>query len=271
MQRFRIVPVKQRDPWLDSGSEQRIHQSIIKIEAARVERTHAIGNHARPGDGESIGAYTQIAHQRDVVTPTIEVIASDFTRGAITDRARPFAKGIPDRHTAAGSRRGSFDLVGRGRGAPHEVAAEIAAQSGCAARHRTSDGCGAQCKECAPIDAMTIVAGVGCLHAANALRECSVIGRKCIAGIERGLAVPVDSSAAERRAALVSMIHSKSPLVREAGAIIRRTTQTSRLQPHLSAPVARGATLIHANPGNAASAKAPRSIPMASPLATAQP
>ena len=121
LQRQRQVPVVQADPRFDAGFEQPVDQPVVEGQPGLVERARALRQHARPGDRETIGADTDVAHQRDVLAPAMIVVAGDVAGVAVGDATRLMGKDIPDARSPTIFRDGAFDLVTRGGYAPHEV------------------------------------------------------------------------------------------------------------------------------------------------------
>src|SRR5581483_7514965 len=72
-----------------------------------------------PGDREAIRLQAEVAHQGDVVFPTVVVIGRDVAGVAVADLAGRVAETIPDRLAAAVFFDGALDLVRR-RGCPED-------------------------------------------------------------------------------------------------------------------------------------------------------
>src|SRR5690606_15863838 len=89
------------------------------VELARPARLHA-----RPRDGEAVGAQPQVLDVLDVLLPPVEVVVRDVARVAVQRLAGRVRERVPDGRAAPALRRTALDLVGRGRGSPEEVAGE---------------------------------------------------------------------------------------------------------------------------------------------------
>src|SRR4029434_10736041 len=65
----RKIPVEERDERRDAGVEQAVDELIVKGEAALVDGTDAIGQHARPGDAQAIRLKAELLHDRNIFAP----------------------------------------------------------------------------------------------------------------------------------------------------------------------------------------------------------
>ncbi len=85
LERLRQVPVVQRDPRADAGTEQLVDEPLVEPEAVGGQRPGAVGLQARPGDREAVGVETELAHQRDVLAIAVVVVGGDVAGVAVED------------------------------------------------------------------------------------------------------------------------------------------------------------------------------------------
>jgi len=97
---------------------------IVKIHSGGVGAPPALRQHARPGNGEAIGAQAQVSHPGHVLAPAVIVVTGNVARAAICNPAGRVRKAVPDGLTFAVLVPGAFYLIGRGRRAPHEIGRE---------------------------------------------------------------------------------------------------------------------------------------------------
>src|SRR5690606_16441490 len=84
----------------------------------------AAGQHARPGDGEAVGADAQFGEDVQVLFQAVVVVAGQVTGVAVGHQAGGVGEGVPDGRPAAVLVPGTLHLVGgRGR-TPQEVVGE---------------------------------------------------------------------------------------------------------------------------------------------------
>src|SRR5258708_13545832 len=58
-----IIPVKQRDPRLNAGGEQLIHQPVVERQAGFIDRAGATRNDPWPREREAVGFEAELSHQ----------------------------------------------------------------------------------------------------------------------------------------------------------------------------------------------------------------
>ncbi len=117
----RKIPVEKRDPRRDAGGEQLVHQTVVETEAGRADLADAGGEHARPGDGETVGLQADLAHERDVLRVAAVVVAGDVAVVAFPDASLLMGKHVPDGVALAVGVARAFDLIGRRGGAPDKA------------------------------------------------------------------------------------------------------------------------------------------------------
>jgi len=132
---LRQIPVIQAEPGLDSRRQQRVDEAVIECQPRLVGVTAAVRQDARPGDRKPIGVDAEIAHQRNVLGPTMVMIAGGVAGIAVGDAPDLAAKGVPDAGASTVFTHGAFDLVARCRDAPDEPVAAVG-RRGCFNRGR---------------------------------------------------------------------------------------------------------------------------------------
>ncbi len=109
---------------LDAPLQHAVDQAVVEVETGLVDGAGALGDEARPGEGEAIGVKARVADQIEILGPEFVVIAGVEAGIAIVDIAGGGGERIPDR-TAPTVALPALDLVGgRGR-AKGEVGTEI--------------------------------------------------------------------------------------------------------------------------------------------------
>src|SRR5688572_31821164 len=97
LQRLRQVPVIESGVGRNPGRMQLVDEAAVVIETIRVGTTAPGGEDSRPGNGETIAAEAELAHERDVLGEAMKVIAGNISRVAIDDSAAGKAELVPDR------------------------------------------------------------------------------------------------------------------------------------------------------------------------------
>ena len=115
------IPVVERDERANTSLQQRIHESLVEVQATLVDRARPIGDHPRPADGAAVGVEAKRADQRDVLAPAVIVIAGDVAGLAGRDRPGHPRERVPDRRSFAIRVMTALDLIRGGRGAKEEV------------------------------------------------------------------------------------------------------------------------------------------------------
>ena len=90
------IPVEKRDARFDARFEQSVHKPVIKRHPLGIHRAIPVGNHPRPRHGEAVGIQADLLHQRNILFPPAEVIASDLARMPLENAARLTAQHVPD-------------------------------------------------------------------------------------------------------------------------------------------------------------------------------
>ncbi len=121
---LRQVPVIERDQGRDRLVEQAVDQPGVEVETGLIHRARTGGHDSRPRDREPVCRQTEFGHDCDVFCCSVVVVGCDITGVTVVDTARRVAEGVPDRRAAPVGLRGSLDLVGRSRRAPHEAGRE---------------------------------------------------------------------------------------------------------------------------------------------------
>jgi len=69
------IPVIERHERTDADREERVDERVVEVEALLVDPATPARQHARPADGEAVRAEAELAHERDVLSPAVVVIA----------------------------------------------------------------------------------------------------------------------------------------------------------------------------------------------------
>ena len=72
---------------LDAVGQQFVDQPVVEVEAFRVGRAVAVGEHPWPGDREAIGLDAELLDQRNVFLVAMIVIVGAVAVGAVLDLA----------------------------------------------------------------------------------------------------------------------------------------------------------------------------------------
>ncbi len=115
------VPVVEREHRGDVAFEQPVHQSLVEVEPGLVDLAGAVGEHARPGDREPVGAEPERGHQVQVLLHPVVVVAGDVAVVAAVDLAGSPAERVPDARRAAVLGGSPLDLERSRAGAPGEA------------------------------------------------------------------------------------------------------------------------------------------------------
>ena len=126
------VPVVQRDPRFDSGSEARVDDPRVVVDARRVDAAGARRHHAGPRDREAVRAESHRCDERDVFLVAVVGVCGHVSRSVVLDprqaeRSPPVGELVPDRRALAVGVPSALDLVRRGGHTPTEVLAEVGA------------------------------------------------------------------------------------------------------------------------------------------------
>ncbi len=116
------IPVVKGDEGRDVGRQQAVNQPAVELQPGLIDPAAAVGQDARPGDGEAVGAQAERLHQFDVLRPAVVVVAGDVAGVPLENVARRVGEAIPDRLPFAVLVPGALDLVRGRRRAPHKVA-----------------------------------------------------------------------------------------------------------------------------------------------------
>ena len=103
------------------GGHDRIDEAVIEFQSFFVWLAPSRGQDARPSRGQAVGADAEFAHQRDVLRPTVVMVACNIAVVAAENLAGQMAESIPDRRPAPVLGDGTLDLVGRRRSAPQKT------------------------------------------------------------------------------------------------------------------------------------------------------
>src|SRR5207344_327036 len=93
---LRQVPVIERRRGLDSVLEQRIDETIVKVEASAIRFASPRWQHPRPTDAEAIGAQAEVSHQSHVVDESPVVVAGKVAMLIRKYFARRMCEAMPD-------------------------------------------------------------------------------------------------------------------------------------------------------------------------------
>jgi len=121
LERLRGVPVEEggRGPYA-GGAEAR-GESPVKLHSLPVDRAAALGEDARPGDGETVGLEPEKAHELDVALEAMVMVAGDGGRVAVPDRSGERREAVPGGFALAVLVPRPLYLRRRGGGAPFEA------------------------------------------------------------------------------------------------------------------------------------------------------
>ena len=81
--------------------EQGVDQPGVEVKPARVDRSVAVGNDARPGDREPVMRDAEVLQQVEIGLITVVMIAGDLGRVAVLDLAGQRGEPVPDRFSFA--------------------------------------------------------------------------------------------------------------------------------------------------------------------------
>ncbi len=123
--------MEERAVGLDAGVEQRVDELVVEVDALLVRLAGAVGEDARPGDGEAEGLQTHALHHLDVLRVAVVEVVGDVAGVAVGGLAGGVGEGVPDGDAAAAFVDRAFHLIGRGGGAPEEAAGKF-----CGRAHR---------------------------------------------------------------------------------------------------------------------------------------
>ena len=87
-ERLRQIPMVEADPGLDPGFHDAVDEFVVKFEPLEIGRTAPLGQDARPGGRQPVGAEAEFAHQRHILRPAMIVIAGNIAGIAAHDPAR---------------------------------------------------------------------------------------------------------------------------------------------------------------------------------------
>src|ERR1017187_7604042 len=116
LERLGEIPVVERDHRLYPAVEQASNQSPVVIEALVIHRAGAGRLDSGPGDGESVGAHSELAQQVQVRAKPVVGVAGDVPGVTPAHLSRRAAESVPDGRPATAFLCRSFPLVG---GASH--------------------------------------------------------------------------------------------------------------------------------------------------------
>ena len=124
LERNREIPVVERHERLDLVREQLVDHAVVEVETRLVHPSPAVGEDARPGDGETECRRPELADQGDVLAVAVIEVAGHRAVLAVPDLAGRGAEAIPDALAAPVEIPRTFDLVGRGSRSPDEARRE---------------------------------------------------------------------------------------------------------------------------------------------------
>jgi hypothetical protein len=101
-----------------------VDQPIVEIKTGLRNRTCALWQDTRPGNGKTISRGVQFLDKVKILGPSMIVIASDLTVASIEDLARSFAKNVPDTCATASFLSSTLYLVRGGADAEKEISWE---------------------------------------------------------------------------------------------------------------------------------------------------
>ncbi len=126
LQGLRQVPVVERGEGLDAVGEQLVDEPVVEVEPLRVRLTVAVGEDARPRDGEAVRLDAERLHQLHVAFVEVIVVIGHVAVGVAHDLAGRMREGVPDGRPAPVLLDRALDLIRRGRRAPQEAGRERA-------------------------------------------------------------------------------------------------------------------------------------------------
>src|SRR5436190_11052357 len=106
---------------LDAVFQELIDQTVIEIEPFWIGRADAVGEDARPGDGEAICLDAERLDQLHILLVAMIMFVGAVAIAVVADPARRVRERVPDRWAAAVFVDGALDLVGRCRCAPDKT------------------------------------------------------------------------------------------------------------------------------------------------------
>src|SRR5260370_32043944 len=115
VQRRGEIPVIERREGLNAFRQQRIHQTIIKIQACRVDGATPLGQDTRPGNRETIRAQAKLYPQVGIFLDRVVVVGCPLATLALIGLAWRGREIVPDAGTPAILASRALDLIG-GRG-----------------------------------------------------------------------------------------------------------------------------------------------------------
>src|SRR5215469_3289642 len=121
LQRLRQVPMIEAQPRRDAVRDEPIDQTLVKVEAALLDRAAAGRQNARPRGRKPISGKIAACEQIDVVAPAVIVVAGDVAGIAVLHAPRRVREDVPDALAASVFVDRALDLIARSRRAPYEV------------------------------------------------------------------------------------------------------------------------------------------------------
>jgi len=116
--------MEQRGIRLDAGGQQGVHQALVEGDALFVRLPGAVGEDARPGDGETVGLHAQRFHELHILRVAMVLVHRDIACVAHGDVPGLVREGVPDGRLASVFLNGAFHLVGSGGASPEETIRE---------------------------------------------------------------------------------------------------------------------------------------------------
>src|SRR5205807_1104154 len=120
LQRLGEIPVVERRERHDAALAQPLRQTTVEVDPLLVDGAATVGLDARPRDGEAVRLQAKVAHEIEVLSPAVVVLARRVTRVAAGHVARRCREAVPDRLAPAVGPRRALDLEGGCPGAPQE-------------------------------------------------------------------------------------------------------------------------------------------------------
>jgi len=127
------------EPRRDAVRDEPIDQALVKVEPALLHRAAARRQNARPRGRKPIGGKIAACEQIDIVAAAVVMVAGDVAGIAVLHAPGRVGEDIPDAFAASVLVDRAFDLIARGRRAPHKVGGKrtVVGSGGAGARNST--------------------------------------------------------------------------------------------------------------------------------------
>ncbi len=110
---------------LDAVVEQQLDEAVVEGDSFAVDAPPPVGDHAGPGDRESVALEAEVGHHRHVALEPVVVVAGDVAGVAFGHLALGVRERVPDAAPAATVEGCALDLIAGGGSPPEEAVGKI--------------------------------------------------------------------------------------------------------------------------------------------------